>query len=207
VARTRGSRDRQYDERRRDLLTKARARLVQPEGSRASLREIAEACGVTLPTLRHYFPRREDLILAVMEENLAQGRAHLAHMAEPSKSFADSVRDALAYTAFGFRQGLGEIHTLGLTEGLRHGGLGPAFVELVLEPSIAAVQERLDAHIASGEMRAGDSRHAALSLLSPVILAFLHQAELGGAKCHPLDIDRFLADHAVAFARAHASET
>lgn len=205
MARTRGSRDRNYDERRRGLLAGARARLVQPEGSRASLRDLAEACGVTLPTLRHYFPRREDLILAVMQENLAEGQVHLDHMARPSDPFARSIRDALAYVAFGFQQGLGEIHTLGLTEGLRHGGLGPAFVELVLEPSIEAVKKRLDAHIALGEMNPADTRHAALALLSPVILAFLHQAELGGAKSHPLDVDRFLADHAEAFVRAHAA--
>jgi hypothetical protein len=53
-------------------------------------------------------------------------------------------------------------------------------------------------------MRIVDTRHAALALLSPVILALLHQAELGGAKDHPLDVDRFLSDHAAAFARAYA---
>ena len=203
MARTRGSRDREYEDRRRKLVESARARLVQPGGSRASLRDLARACGVTLPTLRHYFPSREDLILEVMQENLAQGQIHLEHMAMPNGRFAESVREALSYTAFGFRQGLGEIHTLGLTEGLRHSDLGPAFVELVLEPSLDALQKRLSVHIERGEMRPIDSRHAALALLSPVILAFLHQAELGGSQGHPLQLDRYLSDHADGFIRGY----
>lgn len=206
MPRTRGSRDRNYETTRRALVARARERLVRPGGSRASLRELAEACGIALPTLRHYFPRREDLILAVMHVNLEEGAIHLAHMAAPAGPFRASVHEALSHVATGFRHGLGEIHTLGLTEGLRHGALGPAFVELVLEPSLGAVRQRLDAHVAAGEMRPGDTRHAALALLAPVVLAFLHQGELGGAESHPLDVGRFLHDHAEGFVRAHAAE-
>jgi hypothetical protein len=140
-----------------------------------------------------------------MQENLAQARVHLQHMAESSEPFAQSIVDAIAYTALGFQQGLGEIHTLGLTEGLRHERMGPAFVELVLEPSINAVEQRLNGHVIKGEMRNVSTRHASLALLSPIILAFLHQAELCGSKSHPIDLDRMGADHAEAFVRAYRS--
>lgn len=205
MARTAGSRNQQYDVRRSALIGLARARLVQPGGSRASLRELAQACAVSLPTLRHYFPRREDLILAAMAEDLSDGASHLAHMAQPQGPFAGSVREAIGYAAFGFDHGVGEIHTLGLTEGLRHATLGPAFVALVLEPSLDALRRRLDAHVAAAEMRATDTKHAALTLLAPVVLAMLHQRELGGSASHPLRIEAFLDDHAEGFARAFAT--
>lgn len=205
MARTAGSRNLNYDARRRELLLLARNRLTQLGGSRASFREMAEACGVSVPTLRHYFTRREDLIRAVMSEDLSAGRLHLEHVSTPAGSFAASVREALAYIAMGFSHGVGEVHTVGLTEGLRHDDLGPAFVDLVLEPSIAAVRRRLDAHVNDGEMRNVDTRHAALVLLAPVVLLMLHQRELGGVKRYPIELDSFLDDHAASFVRGHAT--
>ena len=156
-----------------------------------------------MATLRHYFARREDLILAVLTEDLADAEVHLGHVATPCGPFAASIREVLSYIAFGFTRGLGEIHSIGLTEGLRTPVLGPAFVHVVLEPSIDAVRRRLDAHASVGEMRPVDTRHAALALLSPVVLLMLHQRELAGAASHPIDVEQFLADHADAFVRAY----
>ena len=207
MARTTGSRDRRYDERRQAIIVQVRARLSEPGGSRASLRELASSCSVSLPTLRHYFPHREDLIVAVLNENLAQGEPHLTHIATPIEPFETSIREMLGYIAYGFEHGLGELHTLGLTEGLRHPVLGPAFVELVLEPSIEAVRRRLEAHVSAGAMSPGDTRHAALILLAPVTLALLHQRELGGQSAQPLSVERLLDEHAAAFVRAFASRS
>jgi AcrR family transcriptional regulator len=203
MGRVEGSRNHTYEERRRALLLRVRARLGQPGASGASLRQLAEACGVSLPTLRHYFPQRADLILAVLGENLADGRSHLAHIATATQPFAASIREALGYIAFGFDHGLGEVHTVGLTEGLRDPVVGPGFVSLVLEPSIEALQRRLDAHVAAGEMRAVDTRHAALVLLSPVVLLMLHQRELGGATTHPTELRQFLDDQTEGFVKGY----
>ncbi len=61
-------------------------------------------------------------------------------------------------------------------------------------------------HVARGEMRAVDIRHAAVTLIAPLLLAILHQRELGGAAVRLMDFDRFLDDHAAAFVRAFASD-
>lgn len=206
MARTLGSRSKQYAARRSALLAKIRARLVEPNGSRASLRDMALAGDVTMPTLKHYFPDRNELICAVLDEHLSAGKSHLEHIATPRGTFAQSVREALAYTMTGFRYGgLGEVHSLGLVEGLGNETVGPMFVKLVLEPSIAALQRRLDAHVRIGEMRAIDTRHAALSLLSPIVVAMLHQAELGGRADHPLDPESLVETIAEGFVRGHAT--
>ena len=202
MARREGSRNQDYDRRRQALIGLARHRLVDVGKGRASFRDLAAACSVSVPTLRHYFARRQDLVAAVLEQDRADGEVHLSHMRFPRAPFALSIREALGYIALGFSQGVGEMHAIGLTEGLGQAELGPAFVDLILEPSLAAVGDRLDAHIARGEMRAVDTRHAALILLSPVTLLMLHQNQLGGAGRHPIETGRFLDDLASSFVRA-----
>nr|WP_156450083.1 hypothetical protein [Bradyrhizobium sp. CCH5-A9] len=124
-------------------------------------------------------------------------------MAQPSGPFAQSIADALRHMADGFRYGgLGAMFATGLIEGLRHPGLGPAFLDNALEPTIVAAETRLAAHMALGEMRKVDPRGPALALIAPVLLAFLHQGELGGAERRPIELDAFLAEHAEAFVRA-----
>lgn len=205
MPRKHGSRDRNYLDRRSSLLAKIRARLVQPGGSRASLRDLAAACGITMPTLKHYFPDRHDLINSVMAEHLKEGAVHLEHVGKPQGTFEQSVREALAYTMTGFQfGGLGEVYSLGLVEGLRNSTVGPVFVELVLEPSIEAVKNRLDAHVALGDMRAVDTRHAAIALLSPVIISILHQTELGGSDSHPLDLDKLIDNSVSGFMHGYS---
>jgi hypothetical protein len=46
-----------------------------------------------------------------------------------------------------------------------------------------------DKHGERGEMRLADPRQAALSLLTLLLVAQLHQGELSGAGCRPLDMD------------------
>jgi AcrR family transcriptional regulator len=200
-----GSRNRHYDQRRADILERARGRLAEQGGSRASLRDLALACGISLTTLRHYFEPREDLITSVLEQYLEGGRPHLEAMAVPTEPFAISIRQAVGYTAFGFQHGVGDIYAVGLTEALRHDDLGPDFVNLILEPSMDAVRRRLEVHIARGEMREVDPKWAALSLISPVVVLMLHQRELGGSADHPIELDAFLDMHAEAFVRAYGA--
>lgn len=203
MARVKGTRNAKYDERRAQLVRLLRRRLDQRGGPPPSWRELAAAAEVGLSTLTHYFGRREDIVQAVLEHDLASGAEPLSVMAEPSGPFAQSIADAVLHMAAGFRHGdLGAMYARGLVEGLRHETIGPAFLRTSLEPTLGAVERRLQEHIDRGEMRATDPRLPALALVSPVLLAFLHQEELGGCSIRPLDVDAFLAEHARAFVRA-----
>ncbi len=46
-------------------------------------------------------------------------------------------------------------------------------------------------------------RAAALAFLSPVIVALLHQHDLSGARCRPLDIPALLERHVERFVEAY----
>ncbi len=208
MPRIKGQHGPNYEVRRRELLVKLRARLGRRGAMRASWRELAAAAEIGLATLAHYFGKREDIILAVMRDDLASGAAEISRLATPTGPFARSIADAVQHLANGFRYGgVGEIHALGLSEGLRHPVLGPGFVDTILEPGICAIQARLDVHVTAREMRRCDTRLAALALLSPVLVAFLHQVELDGATNHPLDIDAFLSEHVENFVRAYMTQS
>lgn len=205
MARKQGARSIGYDARRASLIAAMHARLVARDQSPPSMRELAAAAGVTMPTLRHYFGKRDDVIIAVLEAIGQAGAIHLAEAAMSELPFAESIDVALRHGLAGLRQGLTEVHMLGLREAMGQQRIGPAYLHAILEPSLQAMEARLAAHQTRGEMRQGDARHAALALLAPLVLAGLHQTELGGDELRPLDLDALVADHAAAFVRGYAA--
>lgn len=207
MGRPSGSRSRDHDARRSEILQRMAQRLSEPDAMHASYRELAAAGGVSISTLQHYFGRRADIVAAVLLHAQESAAPHFAQVREPAGTFRESILAFLAYFRLGFeRFGVGDIHALGLVEGLRSSAVGPMVVDAVLEPSIDALTARLTEHQRRGDMRTdSDPRHAAVMLLAPVLLIMLHQRELGGAARHPTDLDRFFADHAEAFIRAHGT--
>lgn len=206
MARTRGARSTGYDARRASLIAAMQARLAARELPPPSMRELAVAAGVTMPTLRHYFGKRDDAITAVLEAIGEAGAIHVAQSAASDLPFAESIDAVLRYALEGLRHGLNEVHMLGLREGMGQQRLGPAYLGAILEPTLRAIEARLSAHQARGEMCAGDPSHAALILLSPLVLGALHQDALGGDAVRPLDLDALVRDLAATFVRAHAIE-
>jgi AcrR family transcriptional regulator len=203
-----GARNAGYTRRRNSLIEKAQIRLSQPDTPPPSFRDLAAAAGVSATTLRHYFPSREALIGAVFAEARAGGERHLERARKPaSGDLAASVRELLEGVARGWTQGrVGSLHRLGLAEGLRRREAGLGYLVEILEPVLQAAEERLAGHIAQGEMIPADTRHAALLLLAPLVLALLHQYELGGTRCRPLDMETLLDRHVEAFCRAYGNE-
>jgi len=207
MARTQGARGHDYDGKRASLIAAMHARLVARDLPPPSLRELAAAAGVTMPTLRHYFGKRDDVVIAVLEAIGEAGAVHLAEAAATELPFAESIAAALRHVLAGLRQGLDDVHMLGLREGMGQARLGPAYLDAILEPSLQAIEARLAAHQTRGEMRHGNPRHAALALLSPLVIAALHQTALGGDTERPLDLDALARELAAAFVRAHAPVT
>lgn len=207
MGRRAGARNADFEQRRKALIEKARDRLSAQLGSAPSFRELAMACGVSVPTLRHYFGSRESLIKAVFESALQGAAVHLNRVRN-----TDSERDELepAMVAFlhrvvrGWTAGnVGSLHRIGLAEGLRNPHTGLDYLVDVLEPTLQALETRLRTYVEQGVIVDCDTRHAGLLLLSPILLALLHQHDLGGTRCRPLDIDTLIAEHVRVFARAY----
>jgi AcrR family transcriptional regulator len=207
MARTSGSRNRDYDEKRVALLRRLDPRLSDLSRIRPSFREMAGAAGVSVPTLRHYFKDREGVVQAYLVWQGGESARYRPLVATTDDPFQYSIRKVLHGSAFGLKD-MGRIrtHVVGLTEGLHNDRVGPSYLQATLEPLLASVEQRLTLHVARAEMRAVDLRHAAISLLAPLLLVILHQRELGGTSVRQMDLDRFIEDHALSFVRAYAAD-
>lgn len=207
MGRSAGSKNPGHDDKRRALAAAVIPRLLEL-GPAASLRELATAAEVSVPTLRHYFDDRDGVVTAAMGEMLRQGRPHLADTAKPRRGLRSSLMAMMRSLLEGWRQfGVGRIYGTGLALGLHHEVLGPAYVQQLLEPLLQAVEARLEQHRQWGELGDHELRFAALAVVSPVVLALLHQDGLGGQACRPLDIDAFVRAHVDAFVRAYGTPT
>lgn len=204
MSRPPGRRNRDYEERRETMARAALHALLDANGGPAAGRELARAAGASASVMQHYFGDRDGMVLAALAVARADGEVYLAAARDPGKlGLDDGVRAWLASLHQGWRYGLGRLQAAGLVHGLSHPTFGPAYVQELLEPTLQAVEARLAVHQSRGELRAdADLRLATLQLVSPALLALLHQGELGGARCRPLDLDAFLRAHADAWLRA-----
>lgn len=206
MARTQGARDKDYDDRRLALAAALRMRLADRSGPPPSYAELAKAAGVSLATLRHYFGSRDEAVATVLRLHGALGEPHLAVLRAPLPDFAASITAAAAQIAEGLSEPLvAQLHAVGLSEGLAHGSIGPAYLTDILEPTIEALEARLNGHVEAGQMRRADLRAAALMLISPLVLARLHQGWLGGSATRPLSELDHRAALVDAFVRAYAT--
>ena len=201
MARTRGSRNVDYEEQRAALAKRVREALTADEGIHASLRDLASAASTSVATLKHYFGDRQGLIRGVMESQRAEAAPYLA-MAGQAK--LGDVRGSLlqflkAFSTAWFKYGVGKMYASTLALGLGSKAFGPSFVNHVLEPLLQTGESLLRQHLERGELVIADVRHASLMLLAPVTFALLHQDSLSGAECRPLDLPRFLETQVDAF--------
>lgn len=199
MSRPSGRRNDDFEKSRTDILDRV-VHAVAQHPERSSFADLAEVSGVSRTTLRHYFSSRDDLLRAMLEHmRVLSERAGAAHPVSTALSLEEALRLALHQLVFGWRIGVGALFSAGLLWSLGDDALGPVCVTNLLEPMLG----RFEGHIASRLGEAGvypsDARHAALALVSPVIVALLHQDALHGATCRPLDIDVFVEAHLQGF--------
>jgi AcrR family transcriptional regulator len=198
MGRPRGSRNADYDQKRRKLARKVVQHLVAGPAEHLSLRELARAAGVSVSTMRHYFGDRQGIIEAGIVEMGHSAERHLQTAVDAAKTGDDvhaRVVAALASLADTWRrEQLGRAHAVGLAEGM-YAGVGPATVEHLIEPFVGAIERVLrEATGANSE-----ARHAALALVGPVWMVLAHQESLNGREANPVDIDSFVRDHTTRF--------
>ena len=205
MGRPAGRRNPGYDARRHAIAQRLLMRLAQPEGAKASLRDLAQSAGVSVSTLRHYFGSRQGALQAAIGQVRVMGEPwmEIAANDQLDQPLADSLLWFFHLFVEGWRTGVGAMVSESISAGTGDQKVGVSAVEDVLEPILAAIEARLGHHQQAGELEGqADLRHAAIALFSPVFVALLHQETLDGVRCRPLDLHRFLEDHVARFAKA-----
>lgn len=204
MARTTGARNTDYQEKRQKMAAEAANTLLHSAAQRPSLREFARTMNVSVNNLRHYFGDRDGLIEAAMETMLSRGAPHIERMLSRAElPLKEAVHNTLHELVTGWEPFLSNLHVSGLSEGLVSERLGPAYVNFLLEPTLQPFERLFQTYIDRGQLRSTSTRTMALVLLSPVILALLHQGALGGSACRPLDLHAFLDEHIDGFLRGY----
>lgn len=203
-----GARDADYEVKRRALARGVLRAMVVGAG-KPSLHDMARATGVSIPTLKHYFGDRAGALAEALRLAVEQGAPYLAAVADPGELplRASLLKVATDLAGAWGPAGVGDIFAFGMAAGMSDAVVGPGYLDGVLEPTIRAVEARLTVHASRGELAFPETdafqiRAASLSFLSPVVVALLHQRDLSGSRCRPLDMTAFLARHLTAFVRA-----
>ncbi|HEU4408824.1 MAG TPA: hypothetical protein VFS43_26420 [Polyangiaceae bacterium] len=211
MGRTPGTKNQGHDERRRELSRQV-LRAVVASGGRPSLHELARSTGASIPTLKHYFGDRSGAVAEALRTVEVDAAAHLERLASPGRAtLPGSLRAMATELAEAWTQfGVGPLFAAGLAAGVFDERAGPGYVDGVLEPTVRAVERRLRAHAERGELSVGADdelgvRTAALALLSPLLVALLHQHDLSGRQCRPLDLPAFLERHVERFLKAYGA--
>jgi AcrR family transcriptional regulator len=184
-------------------------RFASLDQERPSLRQLAVAADVTAPTLQHYFGDRTGVLAALLEEHLRRGETRLSLVAKAGGPFAASMREFAHGFVFGLRSGagvrLGDVMAAALCEGLADPRVSPLALTYIVHPAIDSLVARLQAHAAQGEMIEADLRAAALMLLSPLLLAVLHQDQMKGRDSRHMEMGDLAEQVSAAFVRAYAA--
>ncbi len=204
MGRIKGSLSKDHADKREALLYKLHEHVEQGNAIGLGLRSMAEVMGVSVPTVRHYFGSRRGAVQALLHTYKVEGEPHLEIMRQPTGPFADSIRDAITFLLKGFQESpLPQIHAFGLAEGFSDRELADSYVKDLLESALEAIATRLKLHIDRGEMIPMDPRVAAIYLISPILMTFLHQRGLNGKSTYPTDSKALAEGHAEAFIRAY----
>jgi AcrR family transcriptional regulator len=210
LPRAKGVKNADYETKRRELLDRMLPRFARLDVERPSLRQLAAAAAVTAPTLQHYFGDRTGVIAALLEEYRRRGEQRLALVSRPAGSFAQSVREFAHAMVFGMQAGsgarLGDVLGASLCEGLADPQISPLALAHIIDPAVDALVARLDVHAARGEMIDADRRAAALMLLSPLLLAVLHQDQMRGSASRHIELSGLADALSAAFLRAYAAD-
>jgi AcrR family transcriptional regulator len=207
MARKTGDRNRDFDKKREQLLDSLQLRLLHEDAPRITMNEMAIVAGVSLSSLRHHFGSRSGLYAALLQRYGLIGKRFLEQItAPPQKPLRESLAELLRLILTGLRHGVLDIHAVGLAVGMRDRVVGPAYLHAILEPTLQSVETRLALHVQRGELRPCDLRIAALSLISPLLLAAIHQHGLCGQDVRPLSLDALCDDLLVHFLRAYGPD-
>lgn len=198
-----GTRSDGYEAKRKKLATAVFRALVADAG--VSLRGMADAAGVSRPTLVHYFGNRDGAVRAALVVAGEFGRVHqdsLAHM--PLTEPRADLLGALARVIDAWRQHqVGNLHYVGLQVGLQDPATAREYLSSVLDPTVDCFAALLQRMADAGHIGPCDPRQAALMLLSPCIVGLLHQDGLEGADTRPLALEPLAEATVAMFLAAH----
>ena len=164
----------------------------------ARLDEIAKRAGVSKGTLYLYFQSKEDLFRAVVRStvspNIDAVRARIEQIDVP---FPQIVRMLLPMVAATVSNGrIGPVAKMVIGESRNFPELAKVWHDEVVTKALGLIAGLVERGQARGEVRPGDPRLHAFTLMGPMMMGVLWRETLQPAGGAPLDLEQLARQHA-----------
>jgi AcrR family transcriptional regulator len=195
-------------ERPEEIVAAALAVFAEKGFAAARLDDIAARAGVSKGALYLYFATKEDLFRAVVEQGVAPNlSATQGAIAANPESFPDLVRAFVAAAAGVIAVSpLGGIVKMVVGEARNFPELARIWHDRLIVPALGALSAAIAAAQARGEVRPGDPRQYAMSLISPLLLGVIWQETFTPIGAAPFDIPALARQHADLWLRGVLAE-
>ena len=163
----------------------------------AKLDEIAKRAGVSKGTLYLYFQDKADLFRAVIRDTVAPRVAAVRELAEKIElPFAQIVPLFFAnFAEMTARLPVGAVAKIVIGESRNFPDLAKIWHDQVASGALSALEALIQRAQDRGEVRPGDARLMAFSLMGPMLMGVLWKATLEPAGGQPLDMAKLAAQH------------
>jgi AcrR family transcriptional regulator len=188
---------RRADERPREICAAALEVFAEKGFAAAKLDEIGRRAGVSKGTLYLYFKDKQELFRAVVKSAIAPNiEAVTSAVSSLDAPFPDLVRMFLAgFAEREARLPIGAVAKIVVGESRNFPELARVWHDEVASKAIGGLSSFIERAQKRGEVRAGDPRLYAFSLIGPMVLGALWRATLVPAGGTPLDLAALAKQH------------
>lgn len=180
-----------------EIVAAAFAVFAEKGFAAARLDEIAARAGVSKGALYLYFETKEELFHAVVRDAVAPNVAALRAFAEGFEgAFADLARLLVPRAAALIAASrAGRVVKMVVGESRNFPSLAQHWRDEVVEPTLGVLCGLIERAQARGELRPGDPRLHAFSLMGPLLMGVVWRETLEPVGAAPVDLERLAAQH------------
>lgn len=190
-------RERRKEARPGELLDAALDLFVEKGFAATRAEEVAARAGVSKGTLFLYFPSKEELLKAVVRENIS-GR--FKEWNAEFEAFEGTSQDMLRYCMRLWWERVGATRASGITklmisEARNFPDIAAFYQQEVILPGQQLIRRILERGVQRGEFRAVDMEYAVFSIVAAMVFLIMSRHSLGAclAENTALDPDRYIA--------------
>ena len=183
---------------RPDEIVSAALEIFAEKGfAAARLEDIAARAGVSKGAIYLYFPTKQHVFRAVVEQGVAPNLNIVrATLAAPTDKFANLLRGLMkVLPGVIATTPIGGIVKMVIGESRNFPELAQAWHDQLVQPALAAMTDAIAAAQANGELRPGDPRQYAISLVSPMLAAVLWRETFLPVGAEPIDVPSLAEQH------------
>ena len=189
---------RRAEDRPREICAAALEVFAEKGFAAAKLDEIAKRAGVSKGTLYLYFTDKEQLFRAVVRNTIVPNVENLrAALIQTGLPFDQLVRLFLAqFVAMAKHVPVGAVAKMVISESRNFPKLAKVWHDEVVSSGIGTLTALIEMAQAKGEVRSGDARLHAFSLMGPMLMGVIYRETLEPIGGEPLDLQALALQHA-----------